>query len=195
VIIVGLDLSLTSTGIAILNTGTRKAHVDRIQSDPPKTERHPKTRKPLPPTLLQRTERLGKLRDQICATAEDADLIVIEGPSFASKTGSAHDRSGLWWLVVHTLDDYRWAPIIEVPPSCRMKYATGKGNAPKDVVLAAVVRRYLDVDVTGNDEADALILAAMGARHLGAPIEDTLPQLNLTAMDNVHWPAPKEGAE
>jgi hypothetical protein len=75
-----------------------------------------------------------------------------------------------------------------------MKYATGKGMIAKDAVLAAVVRRYVGIDVTCNDEADALILAAMGARHLGQPIEDSLPLTHLAAMDNVHWPATSNAA-
>jgi crossover junction endodeoxyribonuclease RuvC len=55
-------------------------------------------------------------------------------------------------------------------------------------VLAAVVRRYPHTDVTGNDLADALVLAAMGARRLGFPIETSLPVANLAAMTKISWP-------
>ncbi|MET9313812.1 hypothetical protein ABZX12_18525 [Kribbella sp. NPDC003505] len=186
-IVVGLDLSLTSTGIARINTTSlTPATVTRITSKAPPTERGPKG-KPLPPTLQQRTNRLTTLRDQIVQVSNDADLFVIETPAYSSKTGSTHDRSGLWWLVIEKLDYCGRYDVAEVTTGGRMKYATGKGNASKDAVLAAVVRRYADVDVTGNDEADALILAAMGARHLGAPIDD-LPKTHLAAMDAVRWP-------
>lgn len=188
-IIVGLDLSLTSTGVAILAARTGSAYVDRIKSDAPKTERHPRTNKPLPPTLQQRIDRLRSLKNQIAdAVPEGARLVLVEGPSMGSKTGHQHDRSGLWWLVTNELDD-RGFTVVEIPPSNRMKYATGKGQISKDAVLAAVVRRYPDVEVSGNDEADALVLAAMGARHLGHPIETSLPATHTAAMDNVHWPA------
>ena len=74
-------------------------------------------------------------------------------------------------------------------PTARAKYGTGKGNAAKDAVLAAVIRRYPAVDVTGNDEADALILAAMGARHLGIPLElSPVPGPCLDALLKVRWP-------
>jgi crossover junction endodeoxyribonuclease RuvC len=187
-IIVGLDLSLTSSGVAIINTGTGSIVVDRVRSKAPATDRHPKTGKSLPATLQQRTDRLNSLARQITSAAELADLVVVEAPAFASKTGHMHDRSGLWWLVVNGLD-VLGCTVAEVTTGGRMKYATGKGNASKDTVLAAAIRRYPEVEITGNDEADALIIAAMGARYLGHPIEDSLPQSHLAAMDNVAWPA------
>jgi crossover junction endodeoxyribonuclease RuvC len=115
-----------------------------------------------------------------------ADLVVVEGPSYASTSPHTHDRAGLWWLVVGRLLNCGHRVAI-APPSSRAKYGTGKGNAGKDLVLASVVRRYPDVEVTGNDEADALLLAAMGARRLGAPIDD-LPKTHLAALSGVAWP-------
>lgn len=183
-IIIGLDLSLTSTGVATIDTTTGLATVARVTSKGSKDA-----------TLTDRAERLEKLDLAIWKHVTDAHengidppLIVIEQPAFSRQTGHMHDRSGLWWLVVARIA--RWYDISEVTPTARAKYGTGKGNAGKDAVLAAVVRRYADVEVTGNDEADALILAAMGARHLGHPIEASLPQVNLAAMDSVAWPVP-----
>lgn len=183
--ILGVDFSLTSTGIATIHTGDGREHhiVDRIKSTGSKTA-----------TLTERNKRLTQLACAVHSVAhtidgEPADLVVIEGPSFGqARQGGQHDRAGLWWLAVSYLID-AGLPVAEVAPASRAKYATGKGNAAKDAVLAAVVRRYPDVDVTGNDEADALILAAMGARHLGHPIEAALPQQHLVAMDAVRWPA------
>lgn len=182
--VVGIDLSLTSTGIARIGPGGVSVHkiVSKGRADA---------------TLAQRHARLSLLRDRVALEVVDADLVVIEGPSLGQKSQSGvHDRSGLWWLVMDALFDERpgGAPgpqVVEVPPTNRAKYATGKGNASKDTVLAAVVRRYLDVDVTGNDEADALVLAAMGSRHLGFPI-DTVPALNREGMAKVHWPEPAQ---
>lgn len=182
-IVVGLDLSLTSTGIARVCTDHRRVEsVERVTS-----------KGNADASLNDRHSRLHNLRRDIGLKCADADLVVVEGPSYGSKTGSQHDRSGLWWIVVdwliNDLEQDGWGKtVVEVPPSTRMRYATGKGNAAKDAVLASVVRRYADVDVTGNDEADALILAAMGARHLGAPIDDPLPKTHLAAMDAVRWP-------
>jgi crossover junction endodeoxyribonuclease RuvC len=75
-----------------------------------------------------------------------------------------------------------------VPPATLKTYATGKGNASKDAVLAAVVKRYPGWAVTGNDVADAVVLMAMGARLLGHPLESSLPQSHLRALDKLTLP-------
>lgn len=184
--VIGIDLSLTSTGVAII--ADDGITVTRVTSKPPTTPRHPRTGKPTPPTLHQRRQRLiiivHEIHQLVCAG--NPHLVVIEQPAYSKNAGSTHDRSGLWWLVVNeiSLSGYQ---VVEVTPSARAKYATGKGNAGKDDVLAAVVRRYPHVETRGNDEADALVLAAMGARHLGAPIDD-LPLTHVVAMSGVRWP-------
>lgn len=170
--VVGIDLSLTSTGVVTIRDGI--VTIDRIQS-----------KGAAKASLNERAERLYKLSVEVTRHAQRGDLVVIEGPAFSRSNPGMHDRSGLWWLVVDNLHDV--CDVVEVAPSARAKYATGKGNAGKDEVLAAVVRRYPDAPVANNDEADALVLAAMGARHLGAAIDD-LPAAHLTGMSKVRWP-------
>ncbi|WP_193613131.1 crossover junction endodeoxyribonuclease RuvC [Nocardioides lijunqiniae] len=177
--IIGLDLSLTSTGVAVVDDHVevgRRVTVQRIRSNGKKDA-----------TIADRTDRLRRLAAKILIPARDADLVVIEGPAYHQSNPGMHDRSGLWWLVTERLHAYDW-PVAEVSPSVVKKYATGKGNAGKDQVLAAVVRRYPDVEVGGNDEADALILAALGARFLGQPIDD-MPALQSAVVASVRWPA------
>lgn len=189
-IVVGLDLSLTSTGWARIVTNPRLhglservggVEVGRINSNGRADA-----------SLTERRARIFGLADTISTEAcrWGPTLVVVEAPSLGQKPQRGDfDRHGLWWATVSDITP-RYAPVVEVSPSCLKKYATGKGNAGKDAVLAAVVRRYPDVEITGNDEADALILAAMGARHLGEPIETSLPAVNLAAMDKIAWPAP-----
>ena len=186
----GLDLSLTSTGVAAIEADA--ITTGRIESQAPVTPRHPRTGKPLPPTLRQRDQRLWDLAKAIIAatTGHLPDLVVIEQPAFSRNIGSSHDRSGLWWLVVRTLHGIG-IPVAEITPTQRAKYATGNGGAGKDAVLLAVARRYPQVEISGNDEADALVLAAMGARWLGSPIDD-LPKTHLAAFDSVVWPVREE---
>lgn len=177
---VGLDLSLTATGIAVIEHRPSGLSVD-LHSVGSKGHKGD--------TLKGRHARLDDLRDRIMRHVDGADLVVIEGPSFgAQRQGGTHDRAGLWWMVMDALHlwDTGAAAVAEVPPATLKKYLTGKGNAGKDEVLLAVARRYADIDVRTNDQADALGLAAMGARHLGHPIDD-LPKLNLSAMDAVRW--------
>lgn len=175
--VIGLDLSLTGTGIAD-STGRIRTISSKGKADA---------------TLAQRRARLARLchditSDVLCAGDDRAALVVIEQPAFSRQNGHMHDRSGLWWLVVDRLAGALGFDVVEVAPTGRAKYATGKGNASKDQVLAAVVRRYPNVEVSNNNEADALVLAAMGARALGHPIDD-LPLSHLAAMSAVAWPA------
>jgi crossover junction endodeoxyribonuclease RuvC len=191
--ILGLDPSLTATGHARIVT--RGAHdldstplimIGTITSKP-KTD----------PTLRDRHQRLEVIADQLLDLAADfqPDVVMIEGPSLGARRQSGEfDRHGLWWKVVSRLliraeVTFPSFDVIEVPPANRMKYATGKGSILKDKVLAAAIYRYGQlVDLAGNDEADALILAAMGARWRGEPIEESLPQTHLSAMGGVRWP-------
>lgn len=172
--VVGLDLSLTATGIATPE-GVRTITSRGRKGD----------------NLWSRRDRLSRLAGQIGAAITDESpfggaLVVIEGPSIQRAAGGTHDRSGLWWLVVDELFTHQHT-IVEVAPSARAKYATGKGNAGKDEVLAAVVRRYPDVLVTNNNEADSLVLRAMGCDWLGEPLA-TVPQTHRVALDKVAWP-------
>lgn len=175
--VVGLDLSMTATGVAL---------VDRMLGARTLLEKSKGTRADDIPT---RRARLRDLADRILAHTAGADLVAIEQPAYSQAAGAgSHDRSGLWWLVVDGLVD-AGLPVVQVSPSSRPTYATGKGNAGKDAVIIAVTRRYWGVDVTDNNEADALVLAAMGARLMGRPIEDSLPQSHLRAMDKLALPA------
>lgn len=174
--IVGVDPSLTSLGLAVTDGMTIKTA--RVR-----------TRGSTADSLRQRGMRQDKIVASVMEFVDkhDAGLVVIEGPSYGSKFGHPHDRSGLWWAIVKTLLANPGCHVVEVPPVNRIKYATGKGRADKDVVLAAAIRRYPQADITGNDVADAVILAAMGARYLGAVVEESLPQTHLEAMVKVTW--------
>jgi Holliday junction resolvasome RuvABC endonuclease subunit len=191
VIVAGLDTSLTSTGLVIVGTADdypRRVQLHRIESKAPITGRDQKTGKKLPPTLKQRLDRITDIEDRIVARLSGVELVTIESPSFGSVGSASRDLAGLWWRVVGKVDQLG-IPVAEVSPSGRIKYALGTGRGDKDRVLAAVIKRYPDLDVTGNDIADALVLAAMGARWLGNPIEDSLPANHVAAMDGAHWPA------
>lgn len=50
-------------------------------------------------------------------------------------------------------------------------------------VMAAAIKRYPQFDIANDNEADAVILAAFLARALGRPIEESLPQANLAALE------------
>lgn len=175
--VIGIDPSLTATGVAIIDDGEPllACEVLRIRSVGKRLDSLTMRRSRL--TFITRT--LGEMAER-----HQPDLVVIEAPAYGAPGGSTHDRSGLWWLIVYALGARH--RLVEISPPARVKYGTGKGNAPKDQVLAAVVRRYPLVMVDDNNQADAFLLAAMGMRHLGHPIDD-LPATHLAAMDKVRW--------
>jgi crossover junction endodeoxyribonuclease RuvC len=171
-VVVGLDLSLTSTGVARwtpsgpwLNTVTSKEG-----------------------GLI----RLRQLRSLVVTASRGADLVVLERlpppGALAGKTASIGERSALYWMVLDRLHDLE-IPYAEVNPAQLKGYALGVGggkNATKTAVTAAVVRRYR-ADPTNDDEADACVLAAMGLHHLGhAPA--SVPAVHKQWLTAVRWP-------
>ncbi len=180
--VVGLDLSLTSTGVARTLVGTTETVVEvrTVKSSGTKTD-----------SWEQRHRRLYGLVGDIAHTVPRRALVMLEAPAYSRTTGSQHDRSGLWWMVYSELTIAYGLTVMPIGPTVRAKYATGKGNASKDTVLAAAVRRYPDIDITGNDTADAVILMAIGCRLLGTPIDD-MPKAHLDALDKIRPPAEED---
>lgn len=164
-IVVGVDLSLTSTGFATSGS----------------TER-------LRPGKKTGYERLRWLRDNVFERAQDADLVVVEGFYSGANTRSDHERGGLWWMVTERIDEHG-IPLAVAPPTTIKKYAVGVGGGPradKDYVLVAAARRFPWFD-GGNDEADALWATAMGYDWLGKAL-CKMPAVNRDALEGVKWP-------
>lgn len=159
--IVGIDLSLTGTGLAsverIEGTGL---DLDRIEVDT-----HVVGTKPDSGTLYSRHKRLEVMAARIVAYAKDATMVAIEGPSYASGGRGTWDRAGLWWWVVSVLETVG-TPVIEVPPTTRTKWATDNGRASKSAVAVAICRMWPDVTTHDDNDADALCLATIGAQLL-----------------------------
>lgn len=179
VTVLGIDLSLTCTGLAIARAG-RIEWTGTVRTVGKRAD-----------DLDHRNMRLRDIRRLIegAVLRYEPVLTVIEAPSFGSVHGSSHDRSGLWWMVVDMLY-LRSVPVAQVAPMQRAKYGTGKGNSDKKKVHAAVQANYgtADLPIKTNDEGDAVLLAAMGARHLGQPVELVLPDGAIDAMTKVVWP-------
>lgn len=177
--VIGLDLSLTSTGVAVVSD-RRIRTVTSVKSKGSRKD-----------SLEHRWIRLGSIVSEITQASGEydwhyANLAVLEAPSYGSKHGSQHDRSGLWWKVVsHFLS--MGIPVATVPPKTRAKYITGNGNAGKTEVLQWATKTY-GVQFSCDDEADALGLAAMGSRALGEPLEDVLPPRSIEAYEVIEWP-------
>ena len=167
---VGIDPSLSGTAIVAI----RDSSVVICQ-------RYPSA--PAGRAVEDRWNRLQAIVGQVTEVVTalgDPVHVLIESPAPSQTNGHHHDRSGLWWLLVNNLRGH--CEISEAVPQVIKKYATGKGNAGKDEVLLAVAKRYPDAPITNNDEADALVLAAIAARLDGHPTELGLPKTHLDAL-------------
>jgi Holliday junction resolvasome RuvABC endonuclease subunit len=163
--VLGLDLSLTATGYAV-----DEETVGVLRS---------KARGP---------RRLAEIRNFILELASDSEIVVLEGYSYASQN-QAHQVGELGGVIRLGLYSTH-VPYAEVAPAAVKKFATGKGNADKDRVLAAAIRRFA-FEGDDNNAADAWILRAMGLVHYDA-VPISLPAGALDAMAKVQWPVLEE---
>lgn len=121
-------------------------------------------------------------------TMVDVDLVAIEGYSYGAKGRAFISLAELGGIVRHDLWD-AGIPYLEVPPTVVKKYATGKGNANKDDVLTAAIRRGGSL-FTGasNDEADAWWIWTLTCDLADQPPVD-VPKIHRTALDKLALPS------
>lgn len=180
-IVAAIDSSLSGTGLARLEIidhgededGERKAVWSTMTIKAPvpgDTQYHP-----------GQLTRMRNICKQMALFIQDADMVVIEGPAYSKGQGLAHERAGLWWMLYAAAGAVMHGDPLVILPNLRAKYATGSGNAGKDTVMLEASRRYVDSPIRNNNEADATVLAAMGARLAGMEI-DTVPKTHLAAL-------------
>lgn len=179
-VVAGVDPSISSTGVAVL--GPLTCATLRIQSKPGGQDL---------------AHQLARMRHQVIAVHAAVEevtpsLIVMEGPAYGSPNQMGHMLAGFWWLLAHALE--KVAPIAVVQPSTLKKYATGNGRASKDEMVAAAVRGFSQVRIKGNDEADALALAAMGADRFGLLYAGGFESVHQGSIASVRWPEIRNGA-
>lgn len=172
----GLDLSLSSTGVARWDTSEHGELLTVTVS--------PGFRMPKIMTNEVRARRLYDLHDQILGAVGIVDLVAIEGYSYASKNGG--ERLGELGGVIRLSLYDAGIPYLEIPPPSLKKYATGKGNASKDDVLQEAVHRS-GRTFGSDDEADAWWLGQMLLCHYGLP-HVPMPALNRAVLDKIQWP-------
>lgn len=169
--VVGLDLSLTATGIASTLGWCGLVGATDITKLP----------------VWLRSDALDELAEQVALQIGRPDLVVAEQVAAARAYGGASERAGLFWAITRRLRA-RNIPFAEVPPSVLKTYALGKGQGTKGAIVDAVARRWPAYDTHGDDNlCDAVVLAAMGADHLGQPIA-AMPAAHRRALGKVTWP-------
>jgi crossover junction endodeoxyribonuclease RuvC len=177
-VVIGIDPSLTGTGIASSNGWCEVIGYKKQRAKDPGI------------TQLPHPERLAAMRallDQVLTTIGTPGLAVMELPAPSRSGGGAHERGWFWWQIYNQLHN-RQIPIGLLTPNQRALYATGKGSASKGPVIDAVTRRFPDWATEGNDNAcDAVALMAAGRDWLRHPIAD-LPKTHRAALDKATWP-------
>jgi crossover junction endodeoxyribonuclease RuvC len=161
--IVGVDLSLTATGIAC-ECGTWVVK-----------------------TPLRGPARLHAIASVVFEHAAETGraVVVMEGYAFA-RPNQAHQLGELGGVVKTEL----WKGGIEavsVPPKLLKKFATNSGNAAKDEMLAAAIRRF-DFGGSENNEADAYLLRVMGMLHYDLLTGRWPAAYMREAVGKVSWP-------
>jgi Holliday junction resolvasome RuvABC endonuclease subunit len=179
VIAVGIDPSLTCTGVAAVDPDISASGGVGWFTNRARTEPCAET-----VAMTRRRLRLAAART-LALVPERFDVCVIEKPSERSQHGKHNERVGLYWFLVDQL--LPRGLVVAVGPKTRAKYATGNGNADKAEVLAAM-RRLLPVSVVpDHNVADAVALALMGARYLRRPL-DVVGVKQEQAYAAVAWP-------
>lgn len=161
--VIGIDLSLTATGICDAY-GTPRVITSKLRG----------------------VDRLNDLRDKVVySSISEDDLVILEGYSYASHN-QAHQLGELGGVIRLALRDIN-APYVDVPPSTLKKFATGKGNANKAAMGLAAAR--CGYDGPGDDNAiDAWWLRQMGEYQFGDRFVD-ITNYRDEAVDKIQWSA------
>jgi crossover junction endodeoxyribonuclease RuvC len=164
--VIGLDLSLTGTGLVVLDS-TGKVHEAMTIS-----------------SKLRDMERLAYIRGIIgqMLTKHDPRLACLEGYSMGSRAGqlaSIGELGGVVKLLLHR-NKYRYA--IAAPTQLK-KFASGKGNCMKDEIMMHVFKRW-GYEAKDNNQSDAYVLAriALGlegmAEGLTVPMQEVIKAMS-----------------
>jgi Holliday junction resolvasome RuvABC endonuclease subunit len=178
--IIALDLSLTETGWAShvwLGTGIYGPSRAGVMK-PPRSDG-------------SGMRRLSWFRGQVRQMCRHYDpaVVVIEGYAYGMARGASqqHSLGELGGVVRLALHDLR-IPYVDVAPASLKKYAVGKGNAKKEEVLVAAVKR-LGYHGSNHNVADAMWLRQMAADHYGAEGAVPMPKAQRAALEAGEWPA------
>lgn len=160
----GIDPSLTSTGVSLIYRGG----IHAFTLVPPKD-------------CAKGTDRLVWFFDQFTSIFNkyNPHFVAIEGYSFGSKGAvfNIGEHGGVLRLALK-LSNRRW---IVVPPQTLKKFATGSGAADKESVSKELFKRF-SVDLYQNDTVDAAGLALYAMAHHSSADAMALTAVQLTTL-------------
>lgn len=172
-LVVGLDLSITATGIC--------NHLGECDASKGASKRGDYRLVDIVHLVRQHCN----ISDEL--TQRGPDLVVIEDlPTHAHGAGITGMVHGAVRAELLRAED----PYVLVPPATLKKFATGKGNASKPEMAVALYKRT-GIELADDNQCDAWWLRAAGLHALGHPLFD-LPAAQVAALDKVAWPTREE---
>lgn len=162
--VIGLDLSLTATGIAYPDGTTATIKTRTAAGD----------------------LRLLHIQQTIAdALHPDPHLVVLEDlPTHAHSAGI----TGMVHGAVRAVLLAHQVPYALIAPATLKAYATGSGSSGKSgMVLAAFKRAGVEFEREDDNQCDAWWLRAAGLDRLGEPLFP-LPQAQRDRLDKAKWP-------
>ncbi|ANU79759.1 RuvC-like Holliday junction resolvase [Mycobacterium phage Sneeze] len=188
-IAVGIDPSLTSTGVAVLVDG-KPVHYGRYG--------RPGHNGASYTTRSRRVRRMIREVTEAALTAGKPDVFVIEEHPYAvGNQGNEFDRAAVWHGIYGNLDA-REIPGVVVNNTTGKAWVTGAGRASKEDVIAVIDDWYAGQlaeplaswrkNQNPDDVADALGYATMGAFKLGDPLPFEPKERHRTALALLPWP-------
>ena len=103
--------------------------------------------------------RFVKLRNYLAKACEGVALVVYEEVRGHKGTDAAQVYGGIVAIISEHCE-FKDIPYQGVPVGSIKKFATGKGNSNKEVMLAAARERWPEVNIVDDNQADALFLLA-----------------------------------
>lgn len=158
-------MSLTSTGVSILGQ-TQTIAVKTIEE-----------------------RRLQQIRDAVISLVRDHSIrvCILEDYAFSARHSQAHKIGELGGVIRLALFEAN-IPFIEVSPTARAKFATGRGNAAKTEVVSSISARTGIVwsGKGADDMADAWVLEEMAWTRIGRSHYEW-PKASTDALTSVNW--------
>jgi len=169
----GLDLSLTGTGIVVLDAAGKVIKSSTIK------------------TQFKGMMRLTYIRNQIAGVIDlyQPKTICIEGYSMGSRAGQAFSIGELGGVIKAFLYEVGYTTYL-IPPSRLKKFIVGGGRAEKDMIMMKVYKNW-GWEPSDNNVADAYGLCRI-AMELAKPSNGLNKAQQEVIHDILHPPAPKK---
>lgn len=167
---VGLDLSLTGTGICVKRQN--EVAIETFKTTP----------KSAPNDLARLQLIVSEVMKRI---PSDVTMVCVEDyftPTNRQQIGAAIKIVALGTIVRMALYE-AGIPFFVISPSQLKKFITGKGNSQKSLIIREVYKKY-GYDCKDDNQADASVLAHMAE----AIVCYSNPDINLVSFDDMLKP-------